>query len=291
MTMDVWIWLGSWAAVCGVFLGLIYLRGWRLARRQLRAPVAEKLLHAPGESLRKKLEELEDKLSEQLAAIFTAPLFYIGALLFQKSSLPPGWASLATATLIGLAIYAWLVRHMFRLLNERRRYRLGLGGERAVGEELNRLMLDGAQVFHDVPNTPYGNVDHVLVAPCGVYAIETKARRKKAAADERTQRVVFDGQMVRFGVKGKPETRSLEQAHQQAGRLSDWLSKAVGEPVNVQPVLALPGWYVNRQGYGEVLVVSGREVRRLLKGKPVLEPTLIRRIVHQLDGRCRDVEF
>ena len=47
-----------------------------------------------------------------------------------------------------------------------------------MAEELNRLILGAAEYFHDVPMEPYGNIDHVLVAPTGIYAVETEARRK-----------------------------------------------------------------------------------------------------------------
>ena len=55
--------------------------------------------------------------------------------------------------------------------------------------------------------------------------------------------------------------------------------------------LALPGWFVDRQGRGEVMVISGREVYRLLGGQLMLNPAMQKRIAHQLDGLCRDVEF
>ena len=55
----------------------------------------------------------------------------------------------------------------------------GFAGERAVAEELNQLIRAGCYVFHDVPMAPYGNIDHVLVTPKGIYAVETKARRKR----------------------------------------------------------------------------------------------------------------
>jgi hypothetical protein len=55
------------------------------------------------------------------------------------------------------------------LIKRRREYRLGFAGERAVAEELNQLMLDGCRVFHDVPMEPYGNIDHVLIAPAGIF--------------------------------------------------------------------------------------------------------------------------
>ena len=156
------------------------------------------------------------------------------------------------------------------LLEQKRNCRLGLSGERAVGEELNRLMLTGCRVFHDVPNDPYGNTDHVLVAPSGVYAVETKARRKKEAAGRNAHKVTFDGRSLRFA-DGPTESGCLDQARQQASRLSDWLSKAVGEPVAVHPVLALPGWFVERTGRGEVIMVSGKAVDTLARGRAVLD--------------------
>ena len=87
------------------------------------------------------------------------------------------------------------------------------------------------------------------------------------------------------------ESNCLEQAKQQASRLSDSLSKATGDAVAVQPVLALPGWCVDTQGRGEVIVVSGARSRLLPKGRPVLDEPKHDRIVHQLEQRCRDVEF
>ena len=59
----------------------------------------------------------------------------------------------------------------------------------------------------------------------------------------------------------------------------------------MQPVLALPGWFVERRGRGAVIVVSGRAVKTLVKGRNVLDQAMVDRIAHQLDQRCRDVEF
>jgi homoserine kinase len=65
-----------------------------------------------------------------------------------------------------------------------------------VAEEINLLMLDGCRVFHDVPIEPYGNIDHVIVAPSAVYAVETKTRRKRKAlpknANQKNYEVFYD---------------------------------------------------------------------------------------------------
>lgn len=289
MISEVTILLGTWFASMGLLLAVVWGRKWRLDRQKLRVPVTEKLLRAPGESLQKKLEALEDDLSTELAMAFVLPLLCASMCLL-ASHTPTAGATYVGVGIFGAGTFLLICRRMLRLLDKKRNYKLGLLGERAVGEELNQLMLVGCRVYHDVPNDPYGNIDHVLVAPSGVYAVETKGRRKKEAAGKEAHKVTFDGHALHFA-GGPPENKCLEQAKQQASRLSDWLSKATGEAVEVRPVLALPGWFVDRQGRGEVIVVSGKAVASLVKGRVVLDATKITRIAHQLDQRCRDVEF
>jgi hypothetical protein len=61
-------------------------------------------------------------------------------------------------------------------------------------------------------------IDHVLVAPTGVYAVETKARRKrKTPKGKRDHEVVFDGEKLQF--PEATDLSSLHQAGQQADRL------------------------------------------------------------------------
>ena len=289
MIVEVLILLGVWFGTMGLLLGIVWGRKCHLDRQRLRMPVAERLLRGPGESLQKKLEEVEDQLSTELATAFVLPLLCASVYLINRHT-PSAGATGVGVAITGVVTFVLICHRMLRLLNRKRNYKLGLLGERAVGEELNRLMLTGCRVFHDVPNDPYGNIDHVLIASSGVYAVETKGRRKKEANGKEAHKVIFDGRSLCFA-GGSSESKCLEQAKQQASRLSDWLSKAVGEAVEVQPVLALPGWFVERKGRGEVIVVSGKAVDSLPKGRAVLDAAKITRIAHQLDQRCRDVEF
>jgi hypothetical protein len=62
--------------------------------------------------------------------------------------------------------------------------------------------------------------------------------------------------------------------------------------LSVEPVLALPGWFVRRTGPNGILVLNPKNLRPVIKNKksaPLSEQT-VKRIVHQLDQRCRDVE-
>ena len=60
-----------------------------------------------------------------------------------------------------------------------RRLKLGLLGERAVGEQLSSLAGVGYHVFHDVPGDGDWNVDHVVVGLAGVFAIERMQRIRR----------------------------------------------------------------------------------------------------------------
>ena len=50
-------------------------------------------------------------------------------------------------------------------------------------------MLEGCHVFHDVPMEPYGNIDQVVVAHSGIYAVETRraARERHGIGSEITR--------------------------------------------------------------------------------------------------------
>src|SRR4051812_8764323 len=68
-----WIMLGCLGPLF-LLAGVARVWRWRLDRRKERVPVSEQLLRPAGESLRKKVEELQDELSEKLAFLLAVPL-------------------------------------------------------------------------------------------------------------------------------------------------------------------------------------------------------------------------
>lgn len=124
-----------------------------------------------------------------------------------------------------------------------------------------------------------------------MYAVETKGRMKPdRGGGKKDATVEFDGKVLSF-----PEWRDSktpEQAARQARWLSKWISSAVGEPVAVKPVVALPGWWVELKGRGDVMVISGRQASSLLNGRQAVpfSDKLMKQIAHCLEERCRDVE-
>jgi hypothetical protein len=137
------------------------------------------------------------------------------------------------------------------------------------------------------------NVDHVLVGPGGVFAVETKGRPKPKGGEEGQEgwEVRYNGDALEF--PGWRERKPLTQATSIAKWVREWLSSAIGESVNVHPVLVLPGWYVKRTSANGIPVLSGRQISSYFSSvgrDPRMTDAMIQRIAHQLDQRCRDVE-
>jgi hypothetical protein len=128
-------------------------------------------------------------------------------------------------------------------------------------------------------------VDHVLVGPAGVFAVQTETRAARGGAGERE--VTYDGVSLRFS--RRRETAPLEQAIERAGRVHEWLTAEVGEWLPVQPVVVLPGWRVRRTDVSGIPVVAASRVRHYfgrLRPKPGMSEALIERIAGCLDARC-----
>ncbi|MFK5926733.1 MAG: nuclease-related domain-containing protein, partial [Desulfuromusa sp.] len=190
---------------------------------------------------------------------------------------------------IVIGVLLWIASKVYRLMTERNNCRLGLDAEIAVGQELNQLMFNGFRVYHDFPAENF-NIDHIVVGSTGVYAVETKGRTKTVRKTGKVDAtVVYDGKSLQF--PSWYETEPLLQAQRQADWLRKWLTSAVGAPVYVQAVLALPGWYVVRKVDRPIKLISGKEAYSLAKPSGInLSPDMIQRIAHQVEQRCRDVE-
>ena len=146
-----------------------------------------------------------------------------------------------------LAVVGFLALSMRKLLKLGKRLdhlRAGYDAELAVGQELDQLMRHGARVFHDFPADKF-NIDHVVIASTGFFAVETKGYTKSTRIKGKPGATVyFDGTILKFPTWAGSDP--LEQAERQAQWLSKWASSAIGEGVTAAPVVALPGWFVER---------------------------------------------
>lgn len=280
----------SLVALSGVAAALAILYGlrWALHRAQKRNPLTRDLLRSPGYSLRQQVEDITLDGVADVACLMLVPA--MAAFVFAMMESPSRhWGMYAGVVLLLIGGVGFFTMRLARRWKRLIQLRLALDGEMATGEELNQLMLSGWRVFHDVQADGF-NIDHVVVGPAGVFAVETKTRAKPASrGGAKTATVMYDGDRLHFpGWQGRGP---LEQAKRQAEWLRKWLTSAVGEPVGVTPVLALPGWFVERNGAGDVIVINPKETRFLAeqRNKKELAAQSIQRIAHQLEQRCRDV--
>lgn len=262
-------------------------------RRRFKTPLIQHLLRPPGESLRLRIDELGEKLMTDVLILFICSMLVgFGLWAVFKNALAGG-----IVLALSLPSFLFFAHRLWQRVCLLRDCSLGFLGERAVGEELNSLLADGWKVFHDVefdenPGQKTFNVDHVVVGPGGLFAIETKTRRKRVLAprDHSPNIVVFDGMALEY--PWGREDFGIRDARERSQHLSQWLTKSLQTVCSFRPVLALPGWFVKRTGKSDLHVVSGRELGQIFDGlnkRPVMDPVTVRAICALLDQKCRDV--
>lgn len=274
---------------------------WHRRQRKLRRPFGDdfKLLRGPGESQFRLYLKQEE--SEALWVLGCAMAPVLVAMLGLHATLRV-WGSLQSATL-GLTVIVFIVSFIFaaRLYARRtqqsfNRY-LGYFGERIVAEHLEPLKGQGWRILHDMPGEANGhkfNLDHVAIGPQGVFAIETKTRRKGNARPGRDDhRVIFDGRMLNW--PWGEDNHGLEQAERNAMWLAGLIKAETGDRVHVSPVLTLPGWYVEHKPSREARfakVTNPKGLPRFITSGPVvMDDRQIVSIAAKLEARCRDVEY
>lgn len=227
-------------------VAFVAVYAWWLKQDKRRSPLKGRLLHAPGQQLEVRVRTHTDGMMEAWTLLFlSGPICLLAwALLFVP------WASVSFGPREWIIVVCFIVLFAFGLscffhhANLRRRAREGLAAERATAQELNRLMAEGCQVFHDLPGEPF-NIDHVVVSPRGVFVVETKSRKKQPKTENDDHyRVRYDGKLLHF--PNRPTAKPLKQARSYAHWLARYLKEATGRDVHVLPTVALPGWFVER---------------------------------------------
>lgn len=252
--------------VLGMLFGMVHLRNRRRAARRERPPQKENLLRPAGYSAMCRIEDLSNRfvLGIAFAAIGgvacggTAGVLYpvFEGLVFHKFTIAqllrvPKVELMLSAVCFLIASLLWTIREMFivwKNLNEMANWRLGMRGERAVAECLadRSLAAAGYVTFHDVPaDDGKWNIDHVVVGPAGVFVLETKARTRRKAKWEQDENVVkFDGRRLQF--PWCYDDAAVEQVGRNVEWMRDFLAGFPPKDIRIQPVIVVPGWFVDR---------------------------------------------
>jgi hypothetical protein len=280
-------------AVCAFAMPLYFISFYRRHQngKNRHVPFKDKLLRSPGQSISDQIRELSENLIFYFFSVTIIPMFFTSIIfiLHSQKIISRRYTLLAGGIFLLLEIYYfWKSR---KGLNKRRLLRLEYDGEVAVGQELNLLMFDGYHVFHDLVTDDIKNfnIDHIVVGSSGVYTVETKTRLKtRRGAD--SGEINYNGRHIEFP-EGN-DSSPIDQAIRQAAWLHKWLVSAVGEKVNVEPIVTLPGWYINRTAKNGIAVLNPKMIRDYIKNNKVkpLPEKMVLKIVHQIDRKCRDTD-
>jgi hypothetical protein len=261
---------------------------WYVRKRdkQKRRPFNE-MMRPAGWSLQNRIDNLMDDLDLNMFMIWGTGGIAWAVSLGQMHPL--------VIVAFGTAASSVFAYRVAKLTLNISNHRLGLRGEQVVGLILDRLSSDTIRVFHDLeviePGKKPWNIDHIVLTSAGVFAIETKSRRKpKDTAPDAQQghKITFDGQQLIFPAPMQPDRYGLDQAQRNANWLADKLTALNGTPIQVTPVLVFPGWWIDAKGKGPVSVLNPKALQGFLAGrKTVLSDAQVRAITAQLEERCR----
>jgi hypothetical protein len=197
-------------------LGILYLvislyRQYNL-RKKSKTPFTENaLLRLPGHSLHQQIRDLDENLTFYIFMLFVISIMLtnsiISIFLVQKQLMT---FSIFFLSVIGMLVSLFFIFKIVKRLSQRQKLRLGYFGELVTAEALTKLMPEGNYVFHDFPADNF-NIDHIVVGPAGVFAIETKARSKAVSGDNKlAARAIYNGREIEFS--NFKETKYIEQA-------------------------------------------------------------------------------
>ncbi|MEJ8567935.1 nuclease-related domain-containing protein [Elongatibacter sediminis] len=266
-----------------LLLGGLILFFWILVKRQRArkrfSPIVENMLRTPAQHLEAELDDLYEHMVLGINAIILPSTV---AFLTAYSN-PVAWIIAGLIALGG----AWILR---KTIHKSMQLRLAIDGEQYTGTELNYLMRAGAWVYHDIPYR-YGNIDHLIVSTGGIFAVETKTFRKPARERElsRQSTVVFEGKQLLF-----PHFQTaapLNQACRHARYVQESIVRNLGLKVPVTPVVALPGWFIDRRTRSDVWIINpkrgGTLATQVRKG--VISPEHATLIANYVESVARSV--
>jgi hypothetical protein len=230
----------------------------------------------PGQSLR---EEWDRLISEKLPFVVFVPcmLWFVWVTHWlnvgNKNPLSPRFWLGSAIVVTGIAAIAYL-----RLIPKARRLVRGERGELRVAEVLDDLRSFGYRPFHDLKRDGF-NIDHVVVGPAGVFAVETKFRSGGGEIEFRNGEGLF--------VDGYPDEKDcLKQARGNAREVNRIIRENCGFNEWVWPLVVFVGdWHVKNDWQTTDARVFTAETlaRHIVNQQPRLKQSEIALIASHLD--------
>ena len=241
-------------AIACTIVFLLAARFWHLFARSLNAHpnFPDAIMREAAQRFRDEFEALSSRQSTYLGACLTFVFIFLVANTFEARLLFEGYPAWQLYPLLAtlLAAAGFALHRLIRTIYKWRKIRFLRDAIIAIGHSLQRIATGEARVFHDV-TIPEGVVDHVLVGPGGVYAVNVVVHRTMRRGSVQ----LVDGEL-RF----EPDraTIPITDIASRASQLEQALSDLLKHPVRVRSVIAVPGWHADSPRGDGHLVVNER---------------------------------
>ena len=239
-----------------------------------------KVQRLPGQSLRDEKERLIDN---PLTLFYwsTAVLWALWAVeeFHAVTNHPPEPRLLLCLAIVATGISVIVFRRLFQAFRHLNR---GERGELRVAEVLDDLRSHGYRAFHDLTRDGF-NIDHVVVGPAGVFAIETKFRSGQGEITFRNGEGLF--------IDGFPEEKdSLKQARGNAREVHQLIKDNCQLDEWVWPLVVFVGnWRVKNdwRSTDARVFTTDRLVNHIVNQQPRLKQSEIKLIASHLERSAK----
>ena len=184
------------------------------------------------------------------------------------------FASILAGVILFVGALVFLGLSLLRGLQRIERYFIGARGEEHVAGLLRKIP-DTYHVYNDFKAGNY-RVDHVVIGPAGVFAIETKCWRGRVTVEE--NHILLDGQL--------PDHSPLAQAAREAASVRKVLAK-LGYDGPVTPVLAFASdtFAAHIAEVEGIVVMNAAEIDTCFQtSQVVLQPAELARLIGLLEN-------
>lgn len=138
-------------------------------------------------------------------------------------------------------------------------YKAGVAGEQRTVGVLASLERQGYRILHSIPLSPRKDIDHQVVGPTGLFALNTKATTYEVAAKS-------DGTVYTDGYR----QNWIGSITPDAGIAAGYLATAARMGLDIQPLVAV--WSTLRVHTASPALVAGDDVARRITGGGHLFP-------------------
>ena len=252
----------SGAATVSIACAIVFLvaaKSWHLVSNALSGNrnFADSIMSEAAQRFRDELQQLSRSQSTYLGSGLVFIVMYAAAIAFQAPDLfvgYPDWQLYVLLSALGSGALFVLYRLM-RTIISWHTVRFLRDANIAIGHQLQRIASTHGRAYHDIP-TSAGIVDHVLVGPGGVYAINVIAKRhlKKASVQ------LHENEL---GFSNTEKTVSIVRVIATTKRLEKEFRKLTGKNIRVRSVIAVPGWDIRDQSGNDHLLVNERTLPML----------------------------